>query len=147
MTATRPAPFRQPNILPLAGSWWRPAYVLAEPYSVEWVGRDGQRLRLDIPAGARHDGSTEWLLVGILHLLPWGGLLALALRLGADGPHRAAALAHDWLYRTHAVSRAEADHAFRVLAQVGGLTWWQAWIRWAALRAIGLPWWARKKAT
>lgn len=148
-----------PILDPLPRPWWRPSYVLRADYTATWRARDGRTLRLTAPAGFRSDGSSEWLLVpllGLLHALPW---LAWLFGVGADGPHRAAALVHDYLYRNRdqialiarpgflvredyvAYNRADADHAFLALALAAGMPRWRAWPRWAALRLVGWAWW------
>lgn len=129
----------QPDLRPVPGPWWRPSYELAEDYAVAWVGMDGGHRQIRIPRGLRTDGSTEWLAMAC-GLLP--AALLWVLGVGADGPHRAAALVHDRLYQARQGTRAEADHAFRVLALAGGLPPWRAWPRWVVLRCLGWAWWS-----
>ena len=150
----------QPDISPVKGSWWRPSYILKRDWWAYWKDEDGRQLRALVPRNLRLDGSSEWILIGLLGIFPLGGLIALLFRLGADGPHRAAAVLHDWVYGckgdieyqvlvrgtwlTHTgLDRSEADWAFRSLAIDGGLLPWQAWPRWAALRIVARPWWGR----
>lgn len=139
-----------PILDPLPRPWWRPSYRLRADYTATWRARDGRTLRLTVPANFGSDGSSEWLVVpllGLLHALPW---LAWLMGVGADGPHRAAALVHDALYRRRGqsrivgglrLSRSDADHAFLALALAAGMPAWRAWPRWAALRLVGWAWW------
>lgn len=116
----------QPRILPLAEPWWRPAYRLLHDYTYKGI---------TVPAGFEFDGSSEWLVSWVL---PWVPAWALWLfRIRADGPHRAAALVHDWLYKHRIGTRAEADKIFYDLCVAGGLPKWLAWVRWAVLWATG----------
>ena len=53
------------------------------------------------------------------------------------GQYAQAAVLHDFLYRTKAVPRAEADRIFREAMQVLEVPAWQRWAMWAAVRVGG----------
>lgn len=53
------------------------------------------------------------------------------------GQYAQAAVLHDWLYRTKAVPRAEADRIFREAMVVLQVPAWQRWAMWAAVRVAG----------
>lgn len=53
------------------------------------------------------------------------------------GRYAQAAVLHDWLYATTAVSRAEADRIFGEAMQVLGVPSWQRWIMWCGVRLAG----------
>ena len=53
------------------------------------------------------------------------------------GQYAQAAVLHDWLYRTKAVPRAEADRIFREAMEVLEVPAWQRWIMWSAVRVAG----------
>lgn len=152
--------FMQPDIRPMSKPWWRPAYELVEEFTQAWIGTDRRQKSVVIPKGFKLDGSSEWLawplvLVGgaliLKHLissvmifgLVMAGLALLLwlLGIGADGPQRAAAVVHDWLYENNLCTRKEADYAYYVICTMYGMTIWRAWPRWAVLRAVGwIPW-------
>jgi len=126
---------QQPDLRP-EGSWmWKPRYVLMQEYHCASVRRDGTLLRITIPTGFQTDGSSEWIARLVFAFLPSTVFWLLGLR--ADGPHRAAALVHDYLYRTQLLSRAEADYTFLRLARAGGMPLWQAVLRYCVLRLLG----------
>lgn len=150
--------FVQPDIAPIQGPWWKPSYQLRGDYTATWTAADGRVLRIVVPDGFCSDGSSEWLLL-VAGLLP--AALLWAFGVSADGPHRAAALVHDLLYRRrgmirywvqiHAswvlsdapLTRGQADHAFRALAIAGGMPRWRSLGRWVVLRIVGWAWWLR----
>lgn len=150
----------QPDVVPLAQPWWRPSYQLRRDFEATWRGVDGRVLRMVVPAGFRSDGSSEWLLF-VLGLFP--AVLLWFFGIAADGPHRAAWVVHDWLYRyrgavpyqvqarnawvggTIPLSREEADAAFCTLALQGGMLPWRTFPRWAVLRALGWVSWRRDR--
>lgn len=121
----------QPDIRPVA---WR-LYRLHEAWSVEWRGT-----RIEVPEGFEHDGASvprlTWTLSGLT----------------PDGLLRAAALAHDWLYRhggappglERALSRSEADAMFYDLMVEAGVPRWRAYVAWSAVRSGG--WWSWRRA-
>lgn len=53
------------------------------------------------------------------------------------GRYAQAAVLHDWLYSTQAVSRARADALFREAMAVLGVPAWQRWTMWAGVRVGG----------
>jgi len=58
------------------------------------------------------------------------------------GNHAAAAVVHDWLYRTrHGVSRFLADALFRDLMAAMHVPAWKRWCMWFALRLFGWRCW------
>ncbi len=57
--------------------------------------------------------------------------------LGAYG--HAAAVLHDWLYSTTALSRAEADCVFFNALRSSGIARWRAWLMYAGVRLGGGP--------
>lgn len=132
----------QPDIVPVP-SLFRPRYMLRSAYVAHWEGLRGPQ-RVWIPAEYRWDGSTEWLVAVVLPWLPAGLLWLLGIR--ADGPHRAAALVHDWLGHTRTLPRDEVDWAFFQLCLMGGVPRPLARLRWAVLRLTGwIPWQLRRK--
>lgn len=149
--------FSQPDLRPLPRPWWRPSYVLQSDYTAAFRAPDGRMLRVTVPRGLCVDGSTEWIALP-LGLVPVCVLWLLGV--SADGPHRAAAVVHDWLYahrdavryevrirddwavHVGEIDRETADAAFLELCRAGGVLRWRAWIRWAVLRLVGWAWWA-----
>ena len=127
-------PLTQPDLRPLPCAW-RPRYVLASNYPVQWERQNGTIGFTVVPSGTVVDGSSEWRVSVLLPFLPAGLVWFLGLR--ADGPHRAAALVHDWLYLDRKLSREEADWAFWVLSLRHGVTPWRAKLRWRVLRLVG----------
>ncbi|MEY2689723.1 MAG: hypothetical protein RL375_3922 [Pseudomonadota bacterium] len=53
------------------------------------------------------------------------------------GRYAQAAVLHDYLYRTGAVPRREADRTFREAMDVLGVPAWQRWVMWAGVRVGG----------
>ena len=122
-------------------------YELIFPYVYE---DKGKRFRIVIPVGFRHDGASVPRLVYTL-----SGLTP-------DGPIRAAALVHDFLYRYDGrlpdgsilielspdqwvpyqleFSRKQADQLFLRLMKLSGIRWSQRWVAYLAVR-IGGPRW------
>ena len=56
-----------------------------------------------------------------------------------------AAVVHDWLYRTHAVSRKDADGIFHRIMRELGTKWWRRRLMYLAVRLFGWYGW-RKNA-
>lgn len=130
--------FTQPDIVPLPG-YWVPRYRVRRAYRAQWVDLEGDVRTVVVPEGYEMDGSTEWIVKLILPFLPAIFIFALGLR--ADGPHRGAAVVHDWLGHKRPFGRAEIDWAFLQLALDGGVPWWAAWMRWGVVRMFGwIPW-------
>ena len=146
--------FSQPDVRPLPGTWWVPRYRVEQDFTVCYVDAKGISRELTIPAGFTHDGSTEWVLwvvvfaVSVLaEFFGFGwfaiGLFAASLLFGirSDGPHRAAATVHDYLYANRFGTWTEADYAFWRLMRDAGMPGWRATPRWAFLRVVGYLWW------
>ena len=55
--------------------------------------------------------------------------------LGSYG--HAAAVIHDWLYRSGELSREDADRVFHEALRSSGIARWRAWIMWAGVRIGG----------
>lgn len=56
---------------------------------------------------------------------------------GKRGAYGAASCLHDWLYRSGAVSRKDADLLFRESMGVLGVSSWRKWLMWSAVRLFG----------
>jgi hypothetical protein len=132
----------QPDIVPVANG----KYILRESWSV--AVKCGKRDTLIyVHAGFEYDGaSVPRLLWTITGYLP-------------DGLHRAAALAHDFLYQYHGrpplgsvspisavFTRAMADKAFFDLMKKAGVGLVARWRMYAAVRAFGWLSWNRSKS-
>lgn len=82
------------------------------------------RTRIVVPAGFRTDFASIprllWPLIG-----------------HPAGRYAQAASLHDWLYRNHLVSRAEADRIFREAMGTLGVPAWKRSLMWAAVRVGG----------
>jgi hypothetical protein len=55
------------------------------------------------------------------------------------GPYGPAAVVHDFLYRTAAVTRADADWTFREAMELLGVGWWVRQTMYSAVRTFGAP--------
>lgn len=77
----------QPLLIPIRALGDDPLYRVVRAWRYEWEMEDGTELCLMIPKGFEVDGASVprllWTLTGIT----------------PDGLHRAAALAHDYIYR------------------------------------------------
>lgn len=128
--------FKQPDIRPDPDAvWWRPCYYLNEDYKASWIDSENNLKKVKIPKGFHTDGSSEWTALIFLGFLPAGLFWLTGIR--ADGPHRGAAVVHDYLYKYSLTSRKEADSVFWQLCRKGGMPKWRADLRWIVLRAVG----------
>ncbi|MCQ4271089.1 DUF1353 domain-containing protein [Pseudomonas kuykendallii] len=84
---------------------------------------DSEHGRVDVPAGFETDFAS-------VPRLP----LTYAL-LGAYG--HAAAVLHDYLYTSGALSRSKADRVFRNALRSSGIARWRAWLMWSGVRVGG----------
>lgn len=133
-------PFVQPDLVPLPGTYWFvPRYRLRSDYAARWTDKQNKQVVLRVPQDFTCDGSTEWVVSALLFFVPAGFVWLLGIR--SDGPHRAAALVHDYLYAKRIRTRAEADYAFLSLCIDAGVAKWRAHIRYFVLRAVGWIWW------
>lgn len=53
------------------------------------------------------------------------------------GYGHAAAVIHDWLYRSGRLTRRDADAVFRRALRSSGIARWRAWLMWAGVRIGG----------
>lgn len=130
----------QPDVIPLEDLYWfMPRYQVRREYIAYWNAADGRVASCTIPAGFTSDGSTEWIVSLLLFFWPAGILWLFGIR--ADGPHRAAAVVHDYLYAKRKGTRYEADYAFLQLNLRAGVPAWRAYTRYFVLRVVGWVWW------
>ena len=130
-------PEHQPDVRPLPGHWWAPTYELQADWTVPPdLVKTADNHPVVVPAGFRTDISSEWIANLVLGFLPAALLWFFGVR--ADGPHRAAAVAHDYLARESIVDRETADWVFYQLMKRGGMDEWRAWPRWQIVR--GYSW-------
>ena len=84
--------------------------ILLTDWHIEGILPDGRVLYLDVKAGFRFDGASIprilWRVCG--HPL--------------EAPRIAAALAHDWIYASKMVSRADADLIYRTICAWVGIS-------------------------
>lgn len=87
-----------------------------------------------------------WSGTGLTVTVPVGALTDLAsipraLRnipnLDPDGYSRSAAVCHDWLYRTHQLSKADADSFLRYAIVSRGGSAWSAYLFWLGVKIGG----------
>ena len=57
------------------------------------------------------------------------------------GAYDQAAVLHDWLYNTQAISRAQADGIFRQAMMTSGVGWYTRTKMYVAVRIFGAPIW------
>ena len=106
-------------------------HVLAVDWHIEVELPDGRRFGISIKKGFEFDGASIpralWRLCG--HPL--------------EAPRVAAALAHDWLYASHAVDRTVADAIYREVCRMVGIGWLRRGVEYLALRLCGgAAWWS-----
>jgi len=101
-------------------------WELTEPYSFRWGA-----IIFTAPTGWRTDGAS-------IPRLLWATGSPL------DGHVLPAAIAHDVLYSTHYVTRAEADRLFLDRMVANGVARWKAWSYYANVRAWGWLAWRQK---
>ena len=103
--------------------------VLVADWHVEGLLQDGRVLYLDIKAGFTFDGASIpralWRVCG--HPL--------------EAPRIAAALAHDWLYASKAMTRADADMIYRTICEWVGIGAFSRNVEYGALRLCGWKAW------
>ena len=101
-----------------AFSFWYDCDEIDLPMDVRCRGR------VTVPEGTRTDFASIpqvlWSLIG-----------------HPAGRYAQAAVLHDYLYRTGALSRARCDELFREAMEVLGVPWHQRWLMWAGVRVGG----------
>lgn len=141
--------FPQPDLRPVGEG----RYILLGGYRYVWSDR-GLDKKIVVPVGLETDGaSVPRLLWTITGLTP-------------DGPIRAAALVHDFLYRHggklpegallgrnpsgafipldhYEFTRAEADGLFHQIMLQSGISARKAWLAWAGVRMGGWTAWGK----
>lgn len=116
-------------ILPVLRARADGLYEVAEPWYVEADLGDGRRIEVRIGIGFATDGASIPRLLWRLCGHPF------------EAPRVVAALAHDWLYSSHATDRRTADMAFRALCWTVGVGRVRAEVEYRALRAFGWAAW------
>lgn len=100
------------------------SFVVDEPF-VYHVGNYPSTDTITVPAGATTDfASIPWFLHWVLP---------------KTGRYSKAAVLHDYLYRSHARTRKEADHIFNEAMAVLGVAKWKRVMMFSAVRLFG--WW------
>lgn len=104
-------------------------HVLAADWHVDGVLPDGRCFYITVRKGFIFDGASIpralWRLCG--HPM--------------EVPRVAAALAHDWLYASHAVDRKTADAIFRKICRMVGIAWIRRAVEYRTLRIFGAAAW------
>lgn len=139
----------QPEVVPIKSPDGGPLYKVSRRWVYQW-DHEGRRCRLVIAAGTEFDGAS----------VPWW--LWTVARIPPDGLHRAAALAHDVVYRfgghlpegvhqvqtyrgwrnvAHCWSRAEADRLFARILRECGVSRWRRRVMYRAVRLCGWMHW------
>ena len=99
--------------------------VIADWWQVKGVLPDGRKFRIVVRKGFVFDGASIprflWRLCG--HPL--------------EAPRIAAALAHDWLYASHACDRETADAIYLKICRMVGISWFCRTVEYRALRIFG----------
>ncbi|WP_417480475.1 DUF1353 domain-containing protein [Maricaulis maris] len=110
---------RFPNLLQAELLPDRTTWRLLAPFSY----LDPDHELIEVPAGFETDFASvpRWPLTFAL--------------LGQYG--HAAAVLHDYLYATGALSRRKADQVFRNALRSSGIARWRAWLMWAGVRVGG----------
>ena len=100
-------------------------HVVAADWHIEGVLPDGRCFYITVRKGFIFDGASIpralWRLCG--HPM--------------EVPRVAAALAHDWLYASHAVDRATADAIYREICRMVGISWLRYSVEYGTLRVCG----------
>lgn len=116
---------KMPDVRVVQGS----TMILLTDWHVEGLLPDGRILYLDIKAGFVFDGASIpralWRVCG--HPL--------------EAPRIAAALAHDWIYASKAVPRADADLIYRTICAWVGINAFCRNVEYGALRVCGWVAW------
>lgn len=96
--------------------------------------------------------ELEWAGDGEHIVVPRGFITDLAsipkpLRavLDVNGPSRAPAVLHDWLYCSHIVSRDRADDLLRIALETRGVGVIERNAFWSGVRAFGWLYWNKRK--
>ena len=114
-----------PTMTARYGGFWQLAFDWSVPFELP----DGRRGRVTVYAGFVTDGAsvprTAWFLAG--HPM--------------ESPRIVAALAHDWLYASHATDRKTADKIYAAILRAVGRASWRVAIEYAVLRAFGASAW------
>lgn len=97
----------------------RKTWRLLAPFSY----LDPEQGRLTVPPGFETDFASVPRLPVVFDLV------------GAYG--HAAAVLHDWLYRTCLLPREEADQVFFNALRSSGIARWRAWLMWGGVRIGG----------
>ena len=114
-----------PTMTALYGGFWQLAFDWSVPFKLP----DGRRGRVTVYAGFVTDGASvprmAWFLAG--HPM--------------ESPRIVAALAHDWLYASHATDRKTADEIYAAILRAVGRASWRVAVEYAALRRFGESAW------
>lgn len=86
-----------------------------------------------VPVGFLTDGASIPSFAQSLIGSPWGGKYARI------------AVIHDFLYKTHKVSRIIADRIFAEGMKIMGVSWWRRILMYQAVRRFGWMVWNKKK--
>ena len=116
---------QMPDVRVVQGS----TMILLTDWHVEGMLPDGRILYLDVRAGFVFDGASLprmlWRVCG--HPL--------------EAPRIAAALAHDWIYASKCIPRADADLIYSVICEWVGISAFSRNVEYAALRLCGWVAW------
>ena len=100
-------------------------HVLAADWHIDVALSDGREFHITVRKGFIFDGASIpralWRLCG--HPM--------------EVPRVAAALAHDWIYASHAVDRATADAIYREICRMVGISWLRHSVEYGTLRLCG----------
>ena len=114
-----------PTVTARYGGFWQLAFDWSVPFKLP----DGRRGRVMVYAGLVTDGASvprmAWFLAG--HPM--------------ESPRIVAALAHDWLYASHATDRKTADEIYAAILRAVGRASWRVAVEYAALRRFGESAW------
>ena len=114
-----------PTMTALECGFWQLAFDWSVPFELP----DGRRGRVTVYAGFVTDGASvprmAWFLAG--HPM--------------ESPRIVAALAHDWLYASHATDRKTADEIYAAILRAVGRASWRVAVEYAALRRFGESAW------
>ena len=117
--------FTMPTMTALDGGLWQLAFDWSVPFELP----DGRRGRVTVYAGFVTDGASvprmAWFLAG--HPM--------------ESPRIIAALAHDWLYASHATDRKTSDEIYAAILRAVGRASWRVAVEYAALRRFGESAW------
>jgi len=122
-----------------------------ETPSIAWSADRKGKVRLEKKLVFRDDQQRVWTvpkgfvtdLASVPKAVP--GVVRLWMPTALESAW--AAILHDWLYATGAVSRGEADRLFRVALRTFGNSKVGAWIMWLGVRAGGWFAWRKHRNT